>query len=158
MLPHYTSFQSPVSAAQPPLCCVNKQIRAETLPIFYSSNLFLAEVSDDTDLAIAKNWLDTIGDENVRHLQRLALCGWTRVIFGHMICRLWIRVVLNLKDGTLEIEGDEAKVDQSSHVVKDAKELKEAYRDMVEARAEEGFDGDALGRLMDGFHALCLSQ
>ena len=158
MLPHYTSFQSPVSAAQPALCCVNKQIRAETLPIFYSSNLFLAEVSDDADLEIAKNWLAAIGDDNVRSVRRLALCGWTSVKFGHMVCRLWIRVVLDLKEGTLEIEGNEAKVDQSSHVVKDAKELKEAFRQMVEAGGEDGFDGEALGRLMDGFHALCMTQ
>jgi hypothetical protein len=158
MLPHYSCSQSLVSAAQPALCYVNKQIRTETLPIFYSSNLFLAELSDDTDLAVAKNWLAAIGNENLRHLRRLALCGWTRVTFGHMICRLWIRVVLDLKEGTLDIEGNEAKVDQKSHVVKDAKELKAAYAQMVASRGEDGFDADSLGTLMDGFHALCMSQ
>ena len=58
----------------------------------------------------------------------------------------------------MEIEGNEAKVDQSSHVVKDAKELKEAFRQMVEAGGEDGFDGEALGRLMDGLQALCMTQ
>ena len=158
MLPHYGCSQSLISAAQPALCCVNKQIRAETLPIFYSSNLFLAEVSDDTDLDIAKDWLAAIGIDNIRHLRRLALCGWTSVTFGHMNCRLWIRAVLDLKDGTMEVEGNEAKVNQSSHVVKDAKQLKAAYQQMVAAREGKDFDADALGGLMDGFHALCISR
>ena len=158
MLPHYGCSQSLVSAAQPAFCSVNKQIRAETLPIFYGINLFLAEVSDDTDLDVAKNWLATIGDDKIRHLRRLALCGWTSVTFGHMNCRLWIRVILNLKDGTLEIEGNEAKVDKSSHVVKDAKELKAAYQQLVAANEGKGFDADALESLMDGFHAFCISE
>ena len=158
MLPHYGCSQSLVSAAQPAFCSVNKQIRAETPPIFYGINLFLAEVSDDTDLDIAKNWLATIGDDNIRHLRRLALCGWTSVTFGHMNCRLWIRVILNLKDDTLEIEGNEAKVDKSSHVVKDAKELKAAYQQLVAAKEGKAFDADALGSLMDGFHAFCISE
>ena len=155
MLPNYGSFQSPVSAAQPAICCVNRQIRAETLPMFYSNNLFLAEVSDSTDLAIAKNWLVVIGDENIRHLRRLALCGHTKVLFRAMTCRLWIRVVFDLKDGTLGIEGNEAKVDEHSHVVKDAKELKAAYQKMVFLRQGKGFDSFTLEMLMDGFNRLC---
>ena len=158
MLPHYGCSQSLISAAQPALCCVNKQIRAETLPIFYSSNLFLAEVSDDTDLDVAKDWLAAIGNDNIRHLRRLALCGWTSVSFGHMNCRLWIRAVLDLRDGTMEVEGNEAKVNHSSHVVKDAKQLKAAYQQMVAAREGNDFDADALGGLMDRFHALCISR
>jgi hypothetical protein len=159
MLAHYNTFQSPISAAQPALCCVNKQIRTETLPIFYNSNLFFAEVSDADDLAIAKNWLSAIGDENIRHIHRLSLCGWTRVMFGHMICRLWIRVVMNLKNGTLEVEGNETQVDRrhESYVVKDMNGLKNAYWQMIDIKDGEAFDVESLGSLMDGFHALCLS-
>lgn len=157
MLPNYGSFQSVVSAAQPAICGVNKQIRSETLPIFYGSNLFLAEISESTDLAIAKNWLSAIEGDNICHLRRLALCGWTKVVFGHMTCRLWIRIVFDLRDGTLEIEGNEAKVDQHSHVVKDAKELKAAYQDMVAAMEGKGFDASTLALLMEGFNGLCTS-
>ena len=157
MLPHYGSFQSPVSAAQPNICCVNKQIRMETLPSFYRSNVFLAELSDSTDLEVATNWLFAIGDRNIRHLRRLALCGWTRVFLGHMLCRLWIRVIFDLKDGSLEIEGNEAQVDQHSHVIKDAKDLKVLYHDMWTAKGTAGFDATGLRTLMEGFHGLCTS-
>lgn len=156
MLPHYGCFQSPVSAAQPALCCVSKQIRAETLSIFYNTNLFLAELSDEDDLAVGKQWLSAIGDDNLRHVRRLALCGWTIVAFGHGNNRLWIRAVFDLKKGTLEVEGNEAKIDQHQHVIKDAKELKAMFQQMVEGRSGEPFDGATLGLLMDGFHALCM--
>ena len=160
MLPHYNTFQSPISAGQPALCCVNKQIRTETLPIFYDSNLFLAEVSDTDDLAIAKNWLSAIGNENIRHIRRLCLCGWTGVMVGPAVrLRLWIRAVMNFKDGTLEIEGNETQVDRrhASYVAKDMNDLKEAYRRIITAKGDGACDGESLGRLMDGFHALCVS-
>ena len=53
-------------------------------------------------------------------------------------------MVLDLKDGTTEITGNEAEIDQSSHVVKDAKALKNAWREIFEAREEQGFDGHSL--------------
>ena len=68
-----------------------------------------------------------------------------------------MRVVFNLKDGTMEIEGNEVKVDEHSHVVKDAKALKLAYEDIVAAQEGKGFDALTLRSLMDGFHGLCTS-
>ncbi|KAF2765570.1 hypothetical protein EJ03DRAFT_250063, partial [Teratosphaeria nubilosa] len=65
MLSNFDCHRSEVSACQPAISMVNHQFRAETLPIFYSMNLFLAEVSDRTDLMIASRWLEAIGDDNV---------------------------------------------------------------------------------------------
>ncbi|RMY28979.1 hypothetical protein D0866_09028 [Hortaea werneckii] len=111
MLSNYDCHRSEVSAAQPALARVNRQLRKEILPRFYGCNHFLAEVSDPEDLATAKRWLDAIGDENASFLCRLILCGWTRVPFGHMISRRWVKVGLDLQRGTLELEpsktGDE---------------------------------------------------
>lgn len=155
MLDNYECYRSEASAAQPPLLRVNIQIRAETLPMYYDRNKFLAEISDFGDLCIAKRWLSRLGDDKVRHLRRLSLCGWTRVGIGHMMCRLWIKVLFDLQSGTLEIEGNQAEVDKSRHVMKDVSDLELAYQTMVDARSGSPFDVRTLGSLMDGFHGLC---
>lgn len=155
MLENHNCFQNEVSAAQPAISRVNKQIRAESLPMFYKRNLFLAELTNFMDLLTAKNWLEAIGNLNAGHLRRLALRGWTKVAFGRQKCRLWISCELNLKDGTLEVEGNEAKVDEHRHIFKDMDGMREAYRAMIDAREGRNFDVYSLGRLLDGFHALC---
>ncbi|KAI7570489.1 hypothetical protein KC319_g2044 [Hortaea werneckii] len=122
MLSNHACHRSEVSAAQPALARVNHQLRREILPQFYGSNHFLAEVSDAEDLATAKRWLDAIGDENASCLCKLVLCGWTRVPFGHMISRRWVKVRLDLQRGSLELEpssqttGDEQQQQQHPYV------------------------------------------
>jgi hypothetical protein len=159
MLSNYSCFQSEVSAAQPALARVNRQIRQETLPIFYSANLFLAELSDETDLDTAKRWLQAIGDENVKSLRRLVLCGWTEISLDHsMFTKRWIRVVLNLKSGTMEIEARERndfKADERLEKLRSIGELRTSFLRLVEARAGEPFDVQSVTSLMDGFHGLC---
>ena len=155
MLSIYDCFRSEVSAAQPALSRVNRQICSETLPMYYNSNTFLAEISDFGDLCIAKRWVSAIGGSNVRHLRHLALCGWTKLWFGHMARRLWLRVVFDLKDGTLEIEGNRTEVDLRQHLMKGVTDLKLACQNMVHARQGKPFDVESLRSLMDGFHGLC---
>ena len=123
--------------------------------MFYKRNLFLAELSNSMDLDTAKNWLEAIGDGNVGSLRRLAVCGWTMIAFGHQKSRLWIRAAFNLKDGTLEIEGNEATVDEHRHIFKDMGRMRDAYRAMVEAREGVNFDVYSLGQMLERFHALC---
>lgn len=155
MLSNHDCHRSEVSAAQPGISRVCHLLRIESLSTFYNSNLFLAEVSDRTDLATAKRWLSAIGSANVGCLRNLALCGWSRVPFGHMVCRRWIRIVLDLKEGTMEIEGNATEADRHPHVMRSIEELKKAYREMVEARAGRRFDVESVASLMDGFNALC---
>lgn len=147
--------QNEVSAAQPAISRVNRQIRAESLPMFYKRNLFTAELSNFLDLTIAKSWLESIGDHNAACIRRLGLCGWTKVAFGQSKCRLWIRANLNLKDGTLEIEGNEAPVDHHRRIFKDMEGMRKAYQAMIEAREGQDFDLYSLGALMQGFNELC---
>ena len=158
MLTNHACVQSEVSAGQPALSYVNKQLRAETLPLFYSSNTFLAEVSDIYDLEIAKQWLAAIGDSNVRHLRRVALCGWTKMPCGERSRPLWIRAVLDLKAGTVELDRSAAaEMDECADVVKSEEEVRKAFGEIVEARKGVGFDVAGLGELMEGFHKMCVA-
>lgn len=158
MLPNHSSHKSEVSACQPALSVTNRQLREEVLPIFYSTNLFLAEVSWREDLDTAKRWLQSIGDRNAKCLRRLALGGWIRVPFGHMVGKRWVKVILDLKAGTMEMDEGSKEADRHPQVVKSLKDLKASFREVVEAR--EGlkcawFDVESVGILMEGFHMLC---
>lgn len=157
MLSNHNIFKSEVSACQPALCWVNRQIRHEALATFYSNNLFLAELGDRDDLATAKQWLHAIGDANVACLRRLALCGWTRAPFGHMIMKRWIRVVLDLKDGSFDLEGCAPEVERHPQILRNVEGLKGAYKEMVHARKGRQFDVGSVASLMDGFHGMCVA-
>lgn len=161
MLSNYDCHRSEVSAVQPALARVNHQLRKEILPQFYGGNHFLAEVSDPEDLATAKRWLDAIGDENASCLCRLVLCGWTRVPFGHMISRRWVKVGLDLQRGNLELEpsntGDEQ---QHPYVSKSIEGLRRSFERLAGASATTQrcrFTVAALQHLLDGFHGLCMA-
>ncbi|KAF2481548.1 hypothetical protein BDY17DRAFT_236512, partial [Neohortaea acidophila] len=56
---------SEISAAQPAISRVNKQIRAEVLPLFYARNTFFANLSLREELEMTKKWLRGIGDANL---------------------------------------------------------------------------------------------
>ena len=153
MLSNHSIFASEISATQPALSHVNHQLRRETLDAFYGSNVFVAEVSDRTDLGTALRWLSAIGDVSVGRLRRLVLCGWTRVPFGHMMVRRWVKVSLDLRDGTIEFEDCETLPHRSS-LMRAIEDMRESFRALVAAR-DGGFDAESLGRFMRGFHNMC---
>ncbi|KAI6798635.1 hypothetical protein KC363_g5390 [Hortaea werneckii] len=162
MLSNHDCHRSEVSAAQPALARVNRQLRQEILPQFYGSNHFLAEVSDAEDLATAKRWLDAIGDENAGSLCKLVLCGWTRVPFGHMISRRWVKVGMDLQRGRLELEPTGQTGDEPPHpyVSKSIEGLRRSFERLAGANHGAGtqrcrFTVAALKHLLDGFHGLC---
>ncbi|RMY57620.1 hypothetical protein D0863_12563 [Hortaea werneckii] len=163
MLSNHACHRSEVSAAQPALARVNHQLRREILPQFYGSNHFLAEVSDAEDFATAKRWLDAIGDENARCLCKLVLCGWTRVPFGHMISRRWVKVRLDLQRGSLELEPAKTGDEQHPYVSKSIEGLGRSFERLAEAAASNGatprcrFTVAALKHLLEGFHGLCVA-
>ena len=155
------SFQSKnfaLSAAQPTLTRVNKQIRAETLPVFYNSNLFSAELSVSEDVAVAKSWLDAIGETNIRNLRSLALYAHARVLLGYGMCVLSIRLDLDLKVGTLKIDGNEVNVAEYRHVVKGMDEMRRVFKAIVDARQGKGFDAYSLERVIERFHEVCTAE
>lgn len=163
MLPNFNCHANEISASQPLISCVNRQLRHETLPTFYASNTFTAQLDNLVDLDITLAWLSAIGDVNIAHLRRISLCGWTRVPFGRMITKRFIRVLLDLKGGRLEmdsLEGDYGSSDcglkeQIVEIKKSVEQLKATFARMVEARDGRAFDEQGLKSLMIGFHGLC---
>ena len=156
MLSNSHCFRSEISAAQPTISRVCKQLRAETLPIFYSSNRFLAELGDPEDLATAKNWLLAIGDENVRHLRHLVLSGWTRRARNEQgslsgMYR-YVRLVFDLREGKLRLEEQQDLEKCAPQVLRWVEGLKQCFREMVEAKGKERFTAGEVRRLMEEFH------
>lgn len=163
MLPNFGCHKNEISAAQPAICCVNRQLRNECLPTFYSANTFTAQLDNEPDLETAKAWLEAIGDHNIRHLRRVIMCGWTRVPFGHMISKRWIRVILDLRTGVLETEtmdgdygvSDYGVKEQHPEVAKSIEELKKGFQNLIDARDGKSFDVASLAEMMNGFNMLC---
>lgn len=159
MLSNAHCFQSEVSASQPALSKVSKQLRAEALPIFYNSNVFLAEISDAEDLETAKNWLAAIGDENVRHLRHLVMSGWTkpeqsgngRQGFQYQ----YIRLMFDLREGKVGagIQSEAAPPGAERYV----EEMESSFRRAVDLKVGERWTADELGGLMERFNAICTS-
>ena len=158
MLSDFDYYRNEISAAPPGLCNVNKQLRHETLPGFYSSNTFSAQLDNEQDLDTAKRWVAAIGNENVRHLRKLALSGWTKVPFGNVCSRRWVKIIVDLKDASLVMESSEPLLmahDEPSDSLNTIEELNEAFKRLVDQRQGGSFDVGTIKMLMDGFNALC---
>ena len=151
-----------ISAAQPPICYVNKQIRTEALAFFYRTNNFVAELAHELDVETVENWLAAIGDENVRHLRQISLSCWTmdrletrdEGWYGYVV-----RCIINPKAGTHEIA-----VRKRTYVSSDSGPTFPADGDGAELvrQLEEGLttlvsrdmDVEAVAKLVQGFHWL----
>ncbi|KAK4553460.1 hypothetical protein LTR86_009517 [Recurvomyces mirabilis] len=157
MLTNHDCFRSEISASQPAIAKVNQQLRNEALATFYSNNIFLAEVSDKEDLLIAKRWLRSIGDINVGRLRFLAICGWTKVPFGHMLSRRWVKIMLDLREGFLSVQNNAVEADQHPRILKSVTRLREAFAELVQAREDQRFTAQDLSQFMHGFHELCIA-
>ncbi|KAK5173175.1 uncharacterized protein LTR77_003297 [Saxophila tyrrhenica] len=69
--------------SEPPLCRVNKQIRDETLDVFYGGSIFAADLyKKNGNRALAYRWAASIGNDSIRRLQLLVLSG-----YGGQECR-----------------------------------------------------------------------
>ncbi|EME78051.1 uncharacterized protein MYCFIDRAFT_200393 [Pseudocercospora fijiensis CIRAD86] len=158
MLPNFNCHKNEISARPPSICSVNQQLRYENLPKFYSDNTFTAQLDNKEDLETAVTWLAALGDQNVRHLQTLSLCGWTRVPFGHMVSRRWLNVTLHLKKGVMDVrqmEADLAADDLYCRVNTTIEELKASFAKLVEARSGLPWDVRSVQEIMEGFNMLC---
>nr|OQO19439.1 hypothetical protein B0A51_14604 [Rachicladosporium sp. CCFEE 5018] len=61
---------------QPPLTLTSKQIRLETVALFYSNTQLRIEIIDATpleDLHRAQNWARALGAENIHHMHKVSL-------------------------------------------------------------------------------------
>jgi hypothetical protein len=76
----YDPCREDLSPYQPALCRVSRQIRSESLPLFYSRNTFLVRLTrfhyerrsaDGKHFNAAAQWIKSIGDPNLQSLQTL---------------------------------------------------------------------------------------
>lgn len=120
--------------------------------------MFTAQLDNKEDLETAITWLAALGDENVRYLRKLTLCGWTRVPFGHMVSRRWLSVLLDLKDGVMDVrqmEADLAADDLYCRTNATIDELKASFAKLVHSKTGSAWDVQGLREVMEGFNMLC---
>ncbi|KAF2723433.1 hypothetical protein K431DRAFT_282895 [Polychaeton citri CBS 116435] len=157
MHPGHQFYRDEAYAVQPPITRVNRLIRSETLPLFYSSNTISAQLDQTEDLALAKQWLHAIGDSNTRHLRHMSLCGWTKIVFGHMLSSRFVRLDVDLRKG--EIVSGKAGCrgwdDGDGELSRRVEHLKAAFRAIIDTRGGVPFDVEGVEALMDGFARLC---
>lgn len=154
MLFDHNSYANEVSASQPALALVNRQIRSECLATFYSSNTFTAQLDNATDLATAKRWVRAIGDTNVADLRTVVMCGWTRLPYGHMSRRVWVKVVVDLHERKMLFEGDAPLFQVFGQR---QQRFEEVFAELCEMRKGVRFDARCLRGLMEGVQVMCVS-
>ncbi|KAK3046667.1 hypothetical protein LTR09_011881 [Extremus antarcticus] len=100
---------APQLAVQPLLCRVSRQLRYETLPLFYQNNIFKSGVTNSAR-ENAELWLNAIGQDNIKTLRFLTLRGH-RAIESELpdrvpdSCRMVnIEGIINLRDRKLEVK------------------------------------------------------
>lgn len=153
MLFHGQRGDGDISADQPAISRVNRQLRAETLATYYGSNVFSAQVDNPADLGTAQRWLHAIGDVNVGRLRRLALCGFAKVPFGHMASRRRFRIVFDLHNGITESEEEGGT--QHPEIVKRVERIEWGFQEIFRARQAWSYKSDDVGRLMDMVATFC---
>lgn len=131
----------PAPPQQPAITFVSKHLRYETLPAFYAVNTFRVQLDSQAKLALAKAWLRAVGDANVAFLRNVELCGWRRIPFGHMVRRVRLTALVDLKHGKVTGEGLE-------------KEELEQLEGLVSGWESQGWDANRLGDVLETFEGL----
>ncbi|KAK5113476.1 hypothetical protein LTR62_003345 [Meristemomyces frigidus] len=139
MLANHTSYKSEISAAQPSLTKVCKQLRHETLPVYYNANVFLADVSEADDVATAQRWLRAIGDERVKELLDLKHCR-----IGH-----------TGDQGSTTMTATEADALVHPRVAEASRKMREMFVDHFGALNCRKFTAEDLSAILSRFHNLC---
>lgn len=137
-------------AAVPAICSVNRQLRRETLPTYYTTNRFTVLLYNQQDVLLATQWLaQIVGPAHVGRIRSLAVSGRARVLFGHMTIAHPMSIWLDLPTGTLSFkEGLRAR--------QAAAEVTAMVEEMVARRKGKPWTSEALCELMSRFHLICL--
>ncbi|KAF2211901.1 hypothetical protein CERZMDRAFT_97821 [Cercospora zeae-maydis SCOH1-5] len=143
-----------VTAYPPAVCRVNRQLRMEALPRFYSDNIFMVQISPEGLYDAFHRWINRVGESQVQHVRHLELRGWVQVPFGHMVQRRWLVARFDLRSGTMKI-GDETVLASTSQL-SPVKELEFAFAELVRTRSGKPFGALELEELVEGFHKLCI--
>lgn len=147
MLSNAHCFQSEISAAQPAICYVNKQIRQESLATFYKRNIFTAEVSFSDDLQTARNWVFALGDEKVALLRKVLLSSWTRGLNDSSGWhRYHVHAMVNPGEGTYVLKANKYLSGGPEAQVRDGNELEKRFDAFI--RKHPNKDGTGCARAL----------
>ena len=150
--------------AQPGLCRVNRQLRAETLPVFYKTNTFTV-ILDMTGVSL--KWLDTIGKDNMNCLRSVLLehcmdsdsgTDWDNAPLLQMVC---INARLDLIKGDFKLEAFWYNVEHGGDWLPiDEDDVLPSKVALAEIFTKEGIqivrkDARGLYRLMEAFIEIC---
>jgi hypothetical protein len=154
MLSNAHCHNSQVSAAQPAISYVNKQIRKESLQCFYKKNTFTAELFFPDDLQIAQNWVFALGDEKIGLIRRVLLSNWSYPTSNwspHQQDR--VHLIVNPSEGTFAIEATKGNSCGSESRVIDTKALQNGLTAYLQSFCEVNRSGRAadLAAIMRAF-------
>ncbi|KAK5173178.1 uncharacterized protein LTR77_003300 [Saxophila tyrrhenica] len=165
-LHHAPDFQNYPPATQPGITKTNRQLREETLPLFYSLNTFHMGLGNRTDRPLTKRWLRSLNADNIRHLRRIQLATWTTTCLGNETGELWFWYVVgevDLVSGGVEVEtlfwenvdGHSLVPVKGNRDVLKARQSVEMIRSVLGSWAVGGVDREGIERLMESFDGVC---
>ncbi|GIZ47742.1 hypothetical protein CKM354_001082700 [Cercospora kikuchii] len=149
------NYKEGVSAYPPAICRVNRQLREESLPRFYSGNTFMAQISAEGLYDAFHRWIHGVGRTQVQYIRHLELRGWVQIPFGHMVQKRWLVALFDLRSGAMRI-GDETVL-ASTAQLSPVKELEFAFAELVRMRNGKPFGALELEELVEGFYDLCIT-
>ena len=149
-------FWAECCATQPELCFATKQLRTESLSIFYSTNDFLIDPHFDSALLTANNWLAAIGQHNLQHLQHLVLRQLVCVSREQKMSGYRdVRVVFNLWLGTARFAEEWVVEWESRGLVFGLEAWMHRFRQNFEFRSGMPFTAEDLRELVREFRDIC---
>ncbi|KAK5123755.1 hypothetical protein LTR85_002391 [Meristemomyces frigidus] len=74
-------------SGQPPLALVNRQLRSETLPIYYAENIFQLHATRPGQRGEALGWL-CVNKNHLSHLRRVSAVGWSYGVHRATVLRI----------------------------------------------------------------------
>ncbi|KAI5361220.1 hypothetical protein Slin15195_G123330 [Septoria linicola] len=147
-----------VPACPPSVCRVDRQLRAESLPVFLSSNIFEVDLASAGDNVHAfGHWLDRIGYENAHNIRYLKVLGWIQIPFGHMVQRRWLVASFDFKAKTMSVNGKSTLENSQMSLLSPVQELQTAFEDLLRMREGGSLEAQDLRDLIERFHGLSIA-
>ncbi|KAK3657571.1 hypothetical protein LTR56_002346 [Elasticomyces elasticus] len=114
---HFKDSRYGFPAVQPPITRVSRQVREETLALFYGLNHFHIELYPHKTAqghmvaANGKSWLDAIGEKNVKTIKEVTIQYWPAILKARNVSveREMTDTNLRFVAGVAEMHEDDAK-------------------------------------------------
>ncbi len=154
------------SAIQPGLCRVNRQLREESLSLFYENNTFALDFGWHEHTATIKRWLSAIGNHNIRLLHSLSAEAGTLSML-HRGGRGWMMYLINGRfnfqadtfefEAYMQLKGDMELLVEHEDVER-LRKSEDTFRGVLGERRLIGLDHDGIIWLMEAFNDFCRSR